>query len=112
MREHLIRRFNLRVRIHVLVISQLMRRAHLYSIIFNPQFTHQILRTRSQEYKMAEIFKSKVERTLKFEFFEGRAGWDAWVTDSQGVRHKIKGIHPSVDDAEKSIIKMIARKQY
>ena len=61
---------------------------------------------------MAEIFKSKAEVTLKFEFFEGRAGWDAWVTDSQGVRHKIKGIYPTVADAEKGVINMIARKKY
>jgi len=61
---------------------------------------------------MAEIFKSKAEIVLKFEFFEGRAGWDAWVTDSQGVRHKIKGIYPSVFDAEKDIIKMIERKKF
>ena len=61
---------------------------------------------------MAEIFKSKAEVALKFEFFEGRAGWDAWVTDSQGVRHKIKGIYLTVADAEKGVINMIARKKY
>ncbi len=46
---------------------------------------------------------------LKFEFEEMRAGWEARIIDSQGVSHKVKGIYPTVDEAEKGIIRLLER---
>jgi len=46
---------------------------------------------------------------LRFEFKEVRVGLEAWVVDSQGDRHRVKGIYPSLYEAERSIVKLLER---
>ena len=44
---------------------------------------------------------------LRFEFNEVQVRLEAWVVDSQGDHHRIKGSYPSLYEAEKSIAKLL-----